>query len=86
MIEHMEEMGKLGMIIMEMLAHGLCLGDDLFSKNFEEKEATIFRISRYPPCPLPEKIVGKGIHSEPQTLTILYQDQFGRWWPSSPQG
>ncbi|KAF3649339.1 putative polycomb group protein EMBRYONIC FLOWER 2-like [Capsicum annuum] len=77
MIEYMEEMNKLGMIIMEMLAHGLGLADDFFSKNFEEKEATIFRISRYPPCPLPEKIVGIGIHSNPQTLTILCQDQVG---------
>jgi len=77
MIEYMEEMDKLGMIIMEMLAHGLGLADDFFSKNFEEKEATIFRISRYPPCPLPEKIVGIGIHSDSQTLTILYQDKVG---------
>ncbi|PHT92810.1 hypothetical protein T459_00692 [Capsicum annuum] len=76
-LEYMEEMNKLGMIIMEMLAHGLGLADDFFSKNFEEKEATIFRISRYPPCPLPEKIVGIGIHSNPQTLTILCQDQVG---------
>ncbi|WMV43521.1 hypothetical protein MTR67_036906 [Solanum verrucosum] len=77
MIEYMEEMDKLGMIIMEMLAHGLGLADDFFSKNFEEKEVTIFRISRYPPCPLPEKIVGIGIHSDSQALTILYQDQVG---------
>ncbi|XP_009597700.1 gibberellin 20 oxidase 1-like [Nicotiana tabacum] len=77
MIEYMKEMDKLGMIIMEMLAHGLGLADDFFSKNFEEKEATIFRISKYPLCPLPEKIVGIGIHSDPQTLTILYQDHVG---------
>ncbi|XP_060210260.1 gibberellin 20 oxidase 3-like [Lycium barbarum] len=61
---------------MEMLARGLGLEDDFFSKNFEEKEATIFRISRYPPWPLPE-IVGTGIHSDPQTLTILCQDLVG---------
>ncbi|CAN4078048.1 unnamed protein product [Withania somnifera] len=41
------------------------------------KEATIFRISRFPPFPLQEKIVGIGIHSDPQTLTILYQDLVG---------
>ncbi|CAN4127685.1 unnamed protein product [Withania somnifera] len=67
MIEYMKEMDRLGMTIMEYF----------FSKNFEEKEATIFRISRYPPCPPPEKIVGIGIHSDPQTLTILYQDLVG---------
>ncbi|OIS99099.1 gibberellin 20 oxidase 1 [Nicotiana attenuata] len=73
--KYMNEMDKLRMIIFEMLAHGLGLEDDFFSKNFEEKKATYFRISRYPPCPLPEKIVGIGIHSDPQTLTILHQDQ-----------
>ncbi|XP_015060097.1 gibberellin 20 oxidase 3-like [Solanum pennellii] len=78
MIEYMKEMDKLGMVIFKMLAHGLGLEDDFFfSKNFEEKEATYFRVSRYPPCPLPEKIVGIGIHSDPQTLTILHQDQVG---------
>lgn len=76
-IEYMGALDKLGMKIFEMLAHGLGLEDDFFTKNFEEKEATMFRVNRYPPCPLPEKCLGLGSHSDPHTLTILLQDDVG---------
>lgn len=77
MIEYMNALDKLGMTIFEMLAHGLGLADDFFTKNFDEKEATMIRINRYPPCPLPEKCLGLGSHSDPHTLTILLQDEVG---------
>ncbi|GLT58583.1 hypothetical protein SLA2020_314630 [Shorea laevis] len=73
-IKYMHQLDRLGMRIFEMLAHGLGLPDDFFTKNFEEQEATIFRANRYPPCPLPEKCLGLGSHSDPHTLTILLQD------------
>ncbi|KAM7494045.1 hypothetical protein LguiB_028654 [Lonicera macranthoides] len=75
MIEYMESLDKLGLKIFEMLARGLGLEDDFFTKNFEVKEETIIRINRYPPCPLPEKCLGLGSHSDPHTLTILLQDE-----------
>ncbi|KAI3973685.1 hypothetical protein MKX01_031105 [Papaver californicum] len=75
MLAYMEELDKLGMLIFEMLADGLGLPSDFFSKNFkEEKEATMIRANRYPKCPLPEKCLGLGSHSDPHTLTILLQD------------
>ena len=77
MIEYMEALDKLGSKIFEMLAHGLGLEDDFFKKNFEVKEETMIRINRYPPCPLPEKCLGLGSHSDPHTLTILLQDEVG---------
>lgn len=51
MIEYMHELDKLGMRIFEMLAHGLGLPEDFFTKNFEEKDETMIRVNRYPPCP-----------------------------------
>ncbi|WOG90184.1 hypothetical protein DCAR_0209427 [Daucus carota subsp. sativus] len=77
MMEYMDALDKLGMIIFEMLAHGLGLPDDFFTKNFTEKDSTMIRINRYPPCPLPEKCLGLGSHSDPHTLTILFQDEVG---------
>lgn len=74
MIEYMQELDKLGMRIFEMLAHGLGLQEDFFTRNFEEKDATMIRVNRYPPCPLPEKCLGLGSHSDPHTMTILLQD------------
>ncbi|XP_059657643.1 gibberellin 20 oxidase 1-like [Cornus florida] len=77
LIEYMDALDKLGMTIFEMLAHGLGLVDDFFTKNFDEKEATMIRVNSYPPCPLPEKCLGVGSHSDPHTLTILLQDDVG---------
>ncbi|XP_040987717.1 gibberellin 20 oxidase 1-like [Juglans microcarpa x Juglans regia] len=77
MIEYMQELDKLGMTIFEMLAHGLGLTDNFFTQNFEEKDSTMIRVHRYPPCPLPEKCLGLGSHSDPHTLTILLQDDVG---------
>ncbi|OVA14955.1 Oxoglutarate/iron-dependent dioxygenase [Macleaya cordata] len=75
MLAYMHELDKLGMLIFEMLADGLGLPSDFFSKNFkEEKEATMIRVNRYPKCPLPHKCLGLGSHSDPHTLTILLQD------------
>ncbi|XP_026379613.1 1-aminocyclopropane-1-carboxylate oxidase 5-like [Papaver somniferum] len=75
MLAYMDELDKLGMLIFEMLADGLGLPSDFFSRNFkEEKEATMIRVNRYPKCPLPEKCLGLGSHSDPHTLTILLQD------------
>ncbi|RZC86648.1 hypothetical protein C5167_030000 [Papaver somniferum] len=74
MLAYMEELDKLSMLIFEMLADGLGLPSDFFSKNFkEEKEATMIRVNRYRKCPLPEKCLGLGSHSDPHTLTILLQ-------------
>ncbi|XP_008238401.1 PREDICTED: gibberellin 20 oxidase 1-like [Prunus mume] len=77
MIGYLNALDNLGMTILEMLAHGLGLPDEFFKKNFEEKEATMIRVNRYPPCPLPEKCLGLGSHSDPHTLTILLQDDVG---------
>lgn len=43
MIEYMHELDKLGMRIFEMLAHGLGLEDNFFTKSFDKKEATMIR-------------------------------------------
>ncbi|XP_058086773.1 gibberellin 20 oxidase 3-like [Magnolia sinica] len=76
-LEYMRVLDGLGMVIFKMLAHGLGLEDDFFTKNFDEKEATMIRVNRYPPCPLPERCLGLGSHSDPHTLTILLQDEVG---------
>ncbi|GKV10815.1 hypothetical protein SLEP1_g22127 [Rubroshorea leprosula] len=66
------QLNKLFDLPMELKLKGL--PDDFFTKNFEKKEATIFRANRCLPCPLPEKCLGLGSHSDPHTLTILLQD------------
>ncbi|XP_068634727.1 gibberellin 20 oxidase 2-like [Aristolochia californica] len=74
-IDYMNALDQLGMRILEMLARGLGLCDDFFTKNFKDMDQTMIRVNRYPPCPLPEKCLGLGSHSDPHTLTILLQDE-----------
>lgn len=73
----MNALDQLGMTIFEMLAQGLGLPDDYFSRNFHEKRSTMLRVNQYPPCPLPERCLGLGSHTDPHTLTILLQDEVG---------
>ncbi|KAL7160537.1 hypothetical protein ABFS83_01G102800 [Erythranthe nasuta] len=78
MIRYMEAMDELGITILEMIAHGLGLENDVFTRHMlQEKESTIIRANRYPPCPLPGQCLGLGSHSDPHTLTILLQDEVG---------
>ena len=76
-IKYMDALDRVGLIILEMLAHGLGLPDDYLSRNFHEKKSTMIRVNRYPPCPLPERCLGLGSHTDPHALTILLQDEVG---------
>ncbi|KAL3849851.1 hypothetical protein ACJIZ3_011733 [Penstemon smallii] len=67
MIKYMKAQEELGRIILKILARGIGLTSDFFTRNLTEKEA----------CPLPEKCLGLGSHSDPHTLTILLQDEIG---------
>ncbi|KAJ0970686.1 hypothetical protein J5N97_018645 [Dioscorea zingiberensis] len=77
LMEYMEAVEELGRVILGMLAHGLGLSDECFTKCLSEKENMMIRVNQYPPCPLPDKCLGLGSHSDPHTLTILLQDEVG---------
>ena len=73
----MEAVEGLGLKVLQLLAQGLHLPKDFFTKQCVEKETMMLRVNRYPPCPDPQKILGLGSHTDPHTLTILLQDQVG---------
>ncbi|KAG6431529.1 hypothetical protein SASPL_109608 [Salvia splendens] len=78
MINYMNAMEELGVRVLAMLANGLGLDNNFFTRHFlSERESTMIRINRYPPCPLPNRCLGLGSHSDPHTLTILLQDEVG---------
>ncbi|PIN13535.1 Iron/ascorbate family oxidoreductase [Handroanthus impetiginosus] len=78
MIRYMKALEKLGTTILEMRAQGLGLESDIFTRHFKDKETTtMIRTNRYTPCPLLERCLGLGSHSDPHTLMILLQDQGG---------
>lgn len=77
MIKYMNAMEELGKTILEMLANGLGLSSNFFTRHMTERESAMLRANRYPPCPLPDRCLGLGSHSDPHTLTILLQDHIG---------
>ncbi|KAH6818015.1 hypothetical protein C2S51_001618 [Perilla frutescens var. frutescens] len=77
MMRYMNAVEEVGIMILEMLAHGLGLDSNFFTRHLTERENTMIRVNRYPPCPLPDRCLGLGSHSDPHTLTILLQDQVG---------
>ena len=78
MINYMNALEELGIRVLAMLANGLGLDSNFFTRHFlSERESTMIRVNRYPPCPLPNRCLGLGSHSDPHTLTILLQDEVG---------
>ncbi|GMY12517.1 gibberellin 20 oxidase 2-like [Fagus crenata] len=71
-----EAMKELSLVIMELLAISLGV-DRLHYRNFFEDGSSIMRCNYYPPCKNSGLTFGTGPHCDPNSLTILHQDQVG---------
>ncbi|KAK8607053.1 hypothetical protein V6N13_052803 [Hibiscus sabdariffa] len=69
-------MRELSLIIMELLALSLGVGRSHYRKIFEDGTC-IMRCNYYPPCKNPDVTFGTGPHCDPNSITILHQDQVG---------
>ncbi|KAJ0972069.1 hypothetical protein J5N97_020028 [Dioscorea zingiberensis] len=74
--KYCEEMKKLSLTIMELLAISLGVERMHFREFFEDSNS-IMRCNYYPPCQEPELALGTGPHCDPTSLTILQQDNVG---------
>lgn len=71
-----EAMKSLTLVIMELLA--ISLGVDRYHyRRFFEDGSSIMRGNNYPSCKEAGLTLGTGPHSDPNSLTILHQDQVG---------
>ncbi|XP_075512660.1 gibberellin 20 oxidase 2-like [Primulina tabacum] len=74
--EYCEAMKNLSLVIFELLA--ISLGVDRFHfRRFFEDGVSIMRGNNYPPCKKAGLTFGTGPHFDPNSLTILHQDQVG---------
>ncbi|VFR00831.1 unnamed protein product [Cuscuta campestris] len=71
--KYCDAMNKLAMEIIEMLAKSLGVEPSYFKGYFEEGFSTL-RCNFYPLCLEPELTLGTGPHCDPNSLTILHQD------------
>ncbi|KAL0424883.1 UNVERIFIED_CONTAM: Gibberellin 20 oxidase 2 [Sesamum radiatum] len=74
--KYCEEMKNLSLSIMELLAIGLGVERSHYRKFFEDG-GSVMRGNNYPPCKQAGLTLGTGPHSDPNSLTILHQDEVG---------
>ncbi|XP_075500303.1 gibberellin 20 oxidase 2-like [Primulina tabacum] len=75
--KYCEAMENLSLIILELLAISLGLEEGFYYRDFFEDGNSIMRGNNYPPCKEADLTFGTGPHSDPNSITILHQDQVG---------
>lgn len=74
--QYCEQMKTLAFALFELL--GISLGvDRLHFRKYFEDGYTIVRGNNYPPCKEAGLTFGTGPHTDPTSVTILYQDHVG---------
>ncbi|KAF5947997.1 hypothetical protein HYC85_013954, partial [Camellia sinensis] len=74
--DYCEAMNTLSLRIMELLGVSLGVGPTHLREFFEGNES-IMRLNNYPPCRKAHGTLGTGPHRDPNSLTILHQDNVG---------
>ncbi|XP_061344235.1 hyoscyamine 6-dioxygenase-like [Gastrolobium bilobum] len=89
--KYTQELRKLGLKILDLLAEGLGLDPKYFYGELSENAVVISHL--YPPCPEPSLTLGASKHKDPNILTILLQQaditalqvfKDGAWIPVEP--
>jgi isopenicillin N synthase-like dioxygenase len=70
-------MRELSRLVVECLTEGLGLKRDTYTKQENADAICNARVNHYPVCPDPGKVFGIPAHTDPQMLSILYQDDVG---------
>ncbi|XP_021821349.1 protein DMR6-LIKE OXYGENASE 2-like [Prunus avium] len=74
--EYAQEVEKLALKLMGLIALSLGLPEDRFNSYFKDRTSFI-RLNHYPPCPSPQLALGVGRHKDGGALTVLAQDDVG---------
>ncbi|XP_024969770.1 gibberellin 20 oxidase 3-like [Cynara cardunculus var. scolymus] len=72
-----QSMRKLALDLMELLAISLGVDGQNYFKKLYEDCVSLERYNYYPKCNQPNLTQGVGPHRDPNTITILFQDQVG---------
>lgn len=73
--EYIQQVEKLALKLMELIALSLGLGAKRFEEFFIKGQTNLIRLNHYPPCPYPHLALGAGRHKDSGALTILAQDE-----------
>ncbi|XP_062019198.1 protein DMR6-LIKE OXYGENASE 2-like [Rosa rugosa] len=74
--EYTQEVEKLALKLLGLIARSLGLPENRFNSYFKD-QSTRIRLNHYPPCPSPQLALGVGRHKDGGALTVLAQDEVG---------
>jgi isopenicillin N synthase-like dioxygenase len=85
-LTYLEEMTRLGQVLLSGMAAGLGLERSWFFDHLTADPLVLFRIFHYPPAPRDDDRWGVGEHTDYGLLTILGQDRHGGLQVRTPDG
>lgn len=77
LLSYFGAMRDLARLVVECLTEGLGLEPDTFTRLETDDAICNARVNHYPACPDPSKVFGIPPHTDPQMVSILYQDEVG---------
>ncbi|KHN33717.1 Codeine O-demethylase [Glycine soja] len=74
-LQYTESLRLLSEVILKAMAKSLNLEEDCFLNECGERSNMIVRVNYYPPCPMPDHVLGVKPHADGSTITFLLQDK-----------
>nr|KYP64930.1 Protein SRG1 [Cajanus cajan] len=74
-LQYTESLRLLTEVILKAMAKSLNLEEDSFLNECGERAAMFLRFNYYPPCPMPDHVLGLRPHADGSTITFLLQDK-----------
>jgi len=74
-LQYTESIKLLSEVILKAMAKSLNLEEDCFLNECGDRGDTMLRFNYYPPCPMPDHVLGLKTHADGSTITFLLQDK-----------
>ncbi|KAK2392886.1 hypothetical protein P8452_29710 [Trifolium repens] len=74
-LQYTESLRQLYEVILRAMAKSLKLEEDCFLNECGERDAMFMRINYYPPCPMPDHVLGLKPHTDGSSITFVLQDK-----------
>ncbi|KAK2446787.1 2-oxoglutarate (2OG) and Fe(II)-dependent oxygenase superfamily protein [Trifolium repens] len=73
--QYNESLRQLYEVVLRAIAKSLNLEEDCFLKECGEAASMFMRFNYYPPCPMPDHVLGVKPHADGSSITFLLQDK-----------